>query len=147
MISIFAHASAKLIIAGEHAVVYRRPAIAVPVSAIRAQVQIVTAPHGQGCIIHSPDLARSGQLGVDSDPLLDLVSDGTRKKSLRTVVAVAGLFNLSFAALLLLLVFCFVTVCWRTDQLRNAADDRSASPIILTTSSTTYVVSPRDWTL
>ena len=69
------HAVAKLIIAGEHAVVYRRPAIAVPVPAIRAQVQIVTAPHGQGCIIHSPDLARSGQLGVDSDPLLDLVSD------------------------------------------------------------------------
>lgn len=69
------HASAKLIIAGEHAVVYRRPAIAVPVPDIRAQVQIVAAPHGQGCIIHSPDLARSGQLGIDSDPLLDLVSD------------------------------------------------------------------------
>jgi len=69
------HAVAKLIIAGEHAVVYRRPAIAVPVPAIRAQIQIVTAPHGQGCIIHSPDLARSGQLGIDSDPLLDLVSD------------------------------------------------------------------------
>ena len=69
------HAVAKLIIAGEHAVVYRRPAIAVPVPAIRAQVQIMAAPHGQGCIIHSPDLDRSGQLGVDSDPLLDLVSD------------------------------------------------------------------------
>ena len=69
------HAVAKLIIAGEHAVVYRRPAIAVPVPAIRAQVQIMAAPHGQGCIIHSPDLARSGQLGIDSDPLLDLVSD------------------------------------------------------------------------
>ena len=75
MISIITHASAKLIIAGEHAVVYRRPAIAVPVPDIRAQVQIVAAPHGQGCIIHSPDLARSGQLGIDSDPLLDLVSD------------------------------------------------------------------------
>ena len=75
MISIFAHASAKLIIAGEHAVVYRRPAIAVPVPAIQAQVQIVAAPHGQGCIIHSPDLAWSGQLGIDSNPLLDLVSD------------------------------------------------------------------------
>ena len=69
------HASAKLIIAGEHAVVYRRPAIAVPVPDIRVQVQIMAAPHGQGCIIHSPDLARSGQLGIDSDPLLDLVGD------------------------------------------------------------------------
>ncbi len=70
-----AHAVAKLIIAGEHAVVYRRPAIAVPLPDIQATVQISTAHNGHGCIIHSPDLSQRVTFGIDTDPLLDLIND------------------------------------------------------------------------
>ncbi|MCX6014733.1 MAG: mevalonate kinase [Chloroflexales bacterium] len=70
-----AHAVAKLIIAGEHAVVYRRPAIAVPLPDIQATVQISTAHNGHGCIINSPDLSQRVTFGIDTDPLLDLIND------------------------------------------------------------------------
>ncbi|MEY2846359.1 MAG: hypothetical protein RL076_1905 [Chloroflexota bacterium] len=73
--SVTAHAAAKLIIAGEHAVVYQRPALAVPLPDICATVRIDAAPHGHGCVVHSPDLPQRGQLGVDSDAMLDLIGD------------------------------------------------------------------------
>ena len=73
--SVTAHAAAKLIIAGEHAVVYQRPALAVPLPDICASVRIDAAPHGHGCMVHSPDLPQRGQLGVDSDAMLDLIGD------------------------------------------------------------------------
>jgi mevalonate kinase len=72
---ISATAVAKLIIAGEHAVVYRRPALAVPLPDITARVQITAASPHQGCSLHSPDLHTTSQLGNDDDPLLHLIAD------------------------------------------------------------------------
>jgi mevalonate kinase len=75
MHTVEAHASAKLIIAGEHAVVYLRPALAVPLPDIRVTVHITAGQPQTGCQLHMPDIQRSARLGVDSDPLLDLLSD------------------------------------------------------------------------
>lgn len=75
MRSVTAHASAKLIIAGEHSVVYRRPALAVPLPDVRVQVSIAAGMPQSGCVIHMPDIHRSGRLGVDDDPLLALLAD------------------------------------------------------------------------
>ena len=75
MRTIEAHACAKLIIAGEHAVVYLRPALAVPLPDIRVTVHITTGQPQTGCQLHMPDILRSARLGVDSDPLLDLLGD------------------------------------------------------------------------
>lgn len=73
--SVSAHAVAKLIIAGEHAVVYRRPALAVPIPDITATVQITTAPHQHGCWIEAPDLDQRRRVGIDAHPLIDLIID------------------------------------------------------------------------
>lgn len=73
--SISASAVAKLIIAGEHAVVYRRPALAVPIPDITATVQITAAPHGYGCWLEAPDLNQRGRVGIDAHPLIDLITD------------------------------------------------------------------------
>ncbi len=75
MRTIHAHASAKLIIAGEHAVVYQRPALAVPLPDIRVTVQITAGQPQTGCQLHMPDIQRSARLGTDTDPLLELLSD------------------------------------------------------------------------
>ena len=75
MSSISASAVAKLIISGEHAVVYRRPALAVPISGITATVQISAAPHGHGCWLEAPDLNQRGRVGIDEHPLIDLITD------------------------------------------------------------------------
>ncbi len=67
-------ASGKIILFGEHAVVYGRPALAVPLSNLRARVRIEkrTAP---GTIIHALDLGRA--LSLDSaaadEPLAAIV--------------------------------------------------------------------------
>jgi mevalonate kinase len=73
--SISASAVAKLIIAGEHAVVYRRPALAVPLPDVTAAAHITTAPHGHGCWLEAPDLNQRGRVGVDEHPLIDLITD------------------------------------------------------------------------
>lgn len=67
MHTVEAHASAKLIIAGEHAVVYLRPALAVPLPDIRVTVHITAGQPQTGCQLHMPDIQRSARLGVDSD--------------------------------------------------------------------------------
>ncbi len=54
--SIERSASGKIILCGEHSVVYGRPAIAVPVSTLRAYARIVPAPKGSGLQIHALDL-------------------------------------------------------------------------------------------
>ena len=72
---IHASAPAKLILCGEHAVVYGRPAIAIPVHGVRASVSITQAAPGNGVFISAPDLERSWTPSdLPDDPLSLLVS-------------------------------------------------------------------------
>lgn len=72
---ITASAPAKLILCGEHAVVYERPAIAIPVHGVRARVSITAAHTGSGILINAPDLGREWRLAeVADDPLSLLIS-------------------------------------------------------------------------
>jgi mevalonate kinase len=52
-------APAKLILCGEHAVVYGRPAIALPLAGIRAKATVVAAHVGAGLRVVAPDLGRA----------------------------------------------------------------------------------------
>jgi mevalonate kinase len=70
-----AYAPGKVILCGEHAVVYGWPAIAVPVTEVRARAAVEPAPGGQGVVVDAPDLGR--RLAVrdadDDDPLARIV--------------------------------------------------------------------------
>ena len=57
--SVVASAPGKVILFGEHAVVYGRPAIAAPVTQVRATATIETAPPGNGLTIVASDLKKS----------------------------------------------------------------------------------------
>lgn len=52
------HASAlgKIILCGEHAVVYGRPAIAIPISQVQATATVEPAAPGAGLTLHAPDM-------------------------------------------------------------------------------------------
>ncbi len=58
-----ASAPGKVILFGEHAVVYGRPAIAVPVDQVRATAVVERGSEGQGIQICAPDLGVSHRLG------------------------------------------------------------------------------------
>jgi mevalonate kinase len=66
-----AYAPGKVILCGEHAVVYGRPAIAVPVSEVQAQACVEPGQAGQGIVIHALDLDRVVRLAEapDTEPL------------------------------------------------------------------------------
>jgi mevalonate kinase len=67
-------APGKLILCGEHAVVYGRPAIALPVHGIRAHASVRSGNTGSGVVFEAPDLGRTWSLAdTPDDPLSQLV--------------------------------------------------------------------------
>jgi mevalonate kinase len=68
-------ASGKVILFGEHAVVYGRPAIAAPVTQVQAQAFVEPGPTGQGIVLIAPDIDRRVVVrDADSDdPLAQIV--------------------------------------------------------------------------
>ena len=54
-----AYAPGKVILVGEHAVVYGRPAVALPVSQVRAQATVEDGGEGQGIVIVAADLGET----------------------------------------------------------------------------------------
>lgn len=74
-----ASAPGKLILCGEHAVVYSRPAIAIPVGAIRARAAALPGQPGGGLSFDAPDLGRSWRLhDAPDDPLSQLALSALR---------------------------------------------------------------------
>jgi mevalonate kinase len=53
-----AYAPGKVILVGEHAVVYDQAAIAVPVTEVQARASVEAAAPGQGLVVNAPDLDR-----------------------------------------------------------------------------------------
>jgi len=76
-----ASACGKVILFGEHAVVYGRPAIAVPVSGVRARADVAAAPAGAGVRIVAADLGRAVALAeADADDALALIVRQTLRR-------------------------------------------------------------------
>ncbi len=70
-----ANAPGKIILLGEHAVVYGRPAIAVPITEVQATADVEDARAGAGCTIVASDLGRTVHLAeaAEDDPLAAIV--------------------------------------------------------------------------
>jgi mevalonate kinase len=79
-----ATAPGKVILFGEHAVVYGRPAIAIPVTQVRATA-VVEPYAGEGVRLIAPDLARDMHLSdaAEGDPLAAAVRQVCRATGLR----------------------------------------------------------------
>ena len=70
-----ASAPGKIILVGEHAVVYGRPAIAVPISKVKATATVEKTRRGTGCVIVAMDLNRTIRVpqAASDDPLAAIV--------------------------------------------------------------------------
>ena len=75
MVHISATAPGKIILFGEHAVVYGQPAIAVPVTDVRASATLEFTPATEGLRIAAPDLNRDYRLveAAADDPLAAII--------------------------------------------------------------------------
>src|SRR5215213_5152820 len=70
-----ASAVAKLILCGEHAVVYGCPAIALPLAGIRARADVAESLPGSGIVVHARDLRRRWVVGNDPyGPISQLIT-------------------------------------------------------------------------
>lgn len=72
----------KIILFGEHAVVYGRPALAVPVTQVHADVEVTDSPRA-GVWIHAPDIALHAELA-------SLPSDHALGAAVRSVFSALG---------------------------------------------------------
>ncbi|MGQ9627744.1 MAG: mevalonate kinase [Anaerolineae bacterium] len=75
-----ARAAGKVIVFGEHAVVYGHPAVAVPVMQVQAQAEVEGAPAGKGITIVAEDLGRSWSLSQKA-------VSGSHEEALETIIA------------------------------------------------------------
>lgn len=70
-----ASAPAKLILCGEHAVVYGRPAIALPLAGIRAHVEVAGGRAGSGITVYARDMRRRWRVADDPrGPISELIN-------------------------------------------------------------------------
>lgn len=67
-------APGKLILCGEHAVVYNYPAIALPLNDVRARVTVEPAPPGSGIMFDARDLGREWRLTDEQDDPLSALT-------------------------------------------------------------------------
>jgi mevalonate kinase len=81
-----ASAPGKLILVGEHAVVYRRPALAVPVLQVRARAQVTAAPHAPAGQVH----LQAPAIGLEAD-LAALAAENPLCAAIQQVLGVLGL--------------------------------------------------------
>lgn len=75
--SIHASVPGKLILCGEHAVVYQRPAIAIPVAGVRATATLTPTRPGSGLCFEAPDLERSWATNQTPDDPITQVAMAT----------------------------------------------------------------------
>jgi mevalonate kinase len=72
------YALGKVILFGEHAVVYSRPAIAVPLAQVRAEATVTPASPGAGITLLAHDLGRAYKLSeATADDPLRAITEGT----------------------------------------------------------------------
>lgn len=80
-----ARAPGKIILLGEHAVVYGQPALAVPLTQLFAEARVEAGPRGEGITIAAPDLGQAIRAEQEPDhPLVRAVLSGLELAGHRT---------------------------------------------------------------